>query len=71
MGQAGIEGVLSYLATQRKVSVFAHRQALSVLHFLCQKVFGIEVQRMNELARPVPEKRLPVVLTGAEVCCRD
>ncbi len=33
---------LSYLATQRKVSVSTHRQALSALLFLYQKVFGIE-----------------------------
>ena len=67
MGQAGIEAFLTYLATQRKVSVSTHRQALSALLFLYQKVLGIEVPWMDELARPVPKKRIPVVLTRAEV----
>ena len=67
MGQAGIEAFLTYLATQRKVSVSTHRQALSALLFLYQKVLGIDVPWMDELARPVPKKRIPVVLTRAEV----
>ncbi len=37
LGQARIEAFLTYLATQRKVSVSTHRQALSALLFLCQK----------------------------------
>lgn len=67
MGQAEIEAFLSYLATRRKVSVSTHRQALSALLFLYQKVLGIEVPWMDDLARPVPKKRIPVVLTRAEV----
>jgi len=67
MGQAEIEMFLSYLATQRKVSVSTHRQALSALLFLYQKVLGTKVPWMDDLARPVPKKRIPVVLTRAEV----
>ena len=58
---------MTYLATQRKVSVSIHRQALSALLFLYQKVLGVDVPWMDDLARPVPKKRIPVVLTRAEV----
>jgi hypothetical protein len=47
MGQAEIESFLTYLATQRKVSVSTHRQALSALLFLYQKVLGVEVPWMD------------------------
>jgi integrase len=67
MGQAEVEAFLTYLATQRKVSVSTHRQALSALLFLYQKVFGIELPWMDALARPVPKRRIPVVMTRPEV----
>jgi integron integrase len=67
MGQAEVEAFLTYLATQRKVSTSTHRQALSALLFLYQKVLGVELPWMDALARPVPQKRIPVVLTRAEV----
>ena len=67
MGQAEVEAFLTYLATQRKVSVSTHRQALSALLFLYQKVLGVALPWMEELARPVPKKRIPVVLTRSEV----
>jgi integron integrase len=67
MGQAQVEAFLSYMAVERKVSVSTHRQALSALLFLYQKVLGIELPWMDELARPVPKKRIPVVLTRPEV----
>ena len=40
MGQVEVEAFFAYLAVQRKVSVRTHRQALSALLFLHQKVFG-------------------------------
>ncbi len=40
MGQAEIESFLTYLATERKVSVPTHRKALSALPFLYQIVLG-------------------------------
>ena len=67
MGQAQVEAFLSHMAVERKVSVSTHRQALSALLFLYQKVLGIELPWMDELARPVPKKRIPVVLTRPEV----
>ena len=67
MGQAEVEAFLTFLATQRQVSVSTHRQALSALLFLYQKVLGVALPWMDELARPVPKKRIPVVLTRSEV----
>ena len=67
MGQPEVEAFLTMLAVQRKVSASTHRQALSALLFLYQKVFGLELAWMDDLARPVPRKRIPVVLTRAEV----
>jgi integrase len=67
MGQAQVEAFLTHMAVERKVSVSTHRQALSALLFLYQKVLGIELPWMDELARPVPKKRIPVVLTRPEV----
>ena len=67
LGQAEVEAYLTYLAVQRKVSVSTHRQALSALLFLYQKVLGVALPWMDELARPVPKKRIPVVLTRTEV----
>ena len=67
MGQPEVEAFLGHLANQKMVSVSTHRQALSALLFLYQKVLGIQLPWMNELARPAPKKRIPVVLTVAEV----
>ena len=67
MGQAEVESFLTMLAVQRKVSVSTHRQALSALLFLYQKVLGVALPWMDDLARPAPKKRIPVVLTRAEV----
>ncbi len=67
MGQQEVVAFLGYLATERKVSVSTHRQALSALLFLYQKVLGVALPWMDELARPVPKRRIPVVMTRAEV----
>src|SRR5690606_28979604 len=40
MGRAEVESFLTMLATQRKVSVSTHRQALSALLFLYKEVLG-------------------------------
>ena len=67
MGQEQVEAFLTFLAVQRKVSVSTHRQALSALLFLYQKVLGVELPWMDDLARPVPKRRIPVVMTRPEV----
>ena len=62
MGRAQVEAFLTCLAVVRKVSVSTHRQALSALLFLYQKVFGIELPWMDDLARPVPGVEMPQAL---------
>jgi integron integrase len=67
MGKAEVEAFLSHLATERRVSPSTHRQALSALLFLYKEVLGVELPWMQEIGRPVAQRRIPVVLTIAEV----
>jgi integron integrase len=67
MGAAEVQAFLAWLATERRVSVSTHRQALAALLFLYQKVFGMQLPWMQELDRPQRKPRLPVVLSMAEV----
>jgi integron integrase len=67
LGAAEVEASLSWLAGERRVSVSTHRQALSALLFLYQKVIGVDLPWMQQLGRPKPRKRLPVVLSHDEV----
>ncbi len=67
MGQPEIEALLSWLAADRQVAVSTHRQALSALLFLYQKVFGQDLPWMQSIGRPHRPPRLPVVLSVAEV----
>ena len=66
MGAAEVQAFLAWLATERRVSVSTHRQALAALLFLYQKVFGLQLPWMQELDRPQRKPRLPVVLSVAE-----
>lgn len=67
MGGPEVEAFLTHLAAARGLSVSSHRQALSALLFLYGKVIGQDLPWMNEIGRPVPKRRLPVVLSGDEV----
>jgi integron integrase len=62
-----VEGFLSWLANERKVAAATHKQALSALLFLYQKVLGQDIPWMTEIGRPKDRVRLPVVLTHDEV----
>lgn len=62
-----VESFLSWLANERKVAAATHKQALSSLLFLYQKVLGQDLPWMNEIGRPKDRVRLPVVLTHDEV----
>ncbi len=55
------------LANERKVSVSTHRQALAALLFFYGKVLCTDLPRLQEIGRPRPSRRLPVVLTPDEV----
>jgi integron integrase len=67
MGGAEVEAYLSWLAGERKVAVATHKQALSALVFLYQRVLGLQMPWLNEIGRPKSRVRLPVVLTNDEV----
>ena len=67
MGQPEVESFLTMLATERRVSVSTHRQALSALLFLYREVLDAQLPWLAELGRPVPKKRIPSVLTVSEV----
>ena len=67
MGGADVEAFLSWLAVEQQVSASTHKQALSALLFLCQKVLRLSVPWMQEIGRPQRPPRLPVVLSQDEV----
>jgi len=64
---AEVEAFLSWLAAERQVSPSTHKQALSALLFLYQKVLGQRMPWMDEIGRPQRQARLPVVLSHDEV----
>lgn len=68
MGKEDVERFLRWLVAERGVSASTHRQALSALLFLYQKVLGVDLPWLGEIGRPREVKRLPVVLTQGEVC---
>ena len=67
MGKPEVEAFLTMLATERKVSVSTHRQALSALVFLYKEVLAQGLPWLDEIGRPTRAPRIPSVLTMAEV----
>ncbi len=67
MGGTEVEAFLTHLAAERQLSPSSHRQALSALLFLYGKVLGQQLPWMQDIGRPVPKPRLPVVLGRDEV----
>ena len=67
MGGPEVEAFLSWLATDQQVAISTHKQALSALLFLYQKVLGQQVPWMAHINRPQRAPRLPVVLSHDEV----
>jgi integron integrase len=67
MAGPDVEVFLSWLANERKVAAATHKQALSALLFLYQKVLGQDLPWMTEIGRPKDRVRLPVVLTHDEI----
>lgn len=66
MGATEVKAFLSYLVTERNVSVSTHRQALCALLFLYKNVLGVELPWMDNLHRPTRPVRRPTVLTPGE-----
>lgn len=67
MGGAEVTQFLTMLANERRVSVSTHNQALSALLFLYREVLAINLPWLTEVQRPTRPRRIPSVLTKAEV----
>ena len=67
MGNAEVTAFLSHLATARDVSASTQNQALQALLFLYREVLQVNLAWMDQVVRARQSRRLPVVLTDAEV----
>jgi integron integrase len=67
MSRDEVEAFLTWLAADQRVAPSTHRQALSALLFLYQKVLHQHLPWMAEVGRPQSQRRLPVVLSHDEV----
>ena len=67
LAQAEVEAFLTWLAAERDVAPGTHRQALSALLFLYQKVLRKDLPWMADIGRPRQERRLPAVFSHDEV----
>lgn len=67
LGTAEIQLFLSNLAIEFRVSASTQNQALSAILFLYKKVLSMELPWMEEIVRARRPKRVPIVLTRAEV----
>ena len=67
MGAPEVEAFLTDLAVNGGVSSSTQNQALSALLFLYREVLEILLPWLDNVTRAKPSKRLPVVLTPAEV----
>ena len=67
LGAPEVEQFLSYLAVHRKVSAATQNQAMQALLFLYRHVLEIELPWLSNVTRATHAKRLPVVLSRAEV----
>ncbi|GHD75258.1 integron integrase [Luteimonas padinae] len=67
LGIAEVEAFLSALAVRDDVAASTQNQALSALLFLYKEVLGVDLPWVGSVTRAKRPKRLPVVLTSAEV----
>jgi integron integrase len=67
MGAPEVEAFLSALATERHVSASTQNQAMHALLFLYREVLAVDLPWLDGITRAKVGKRLPVVLTVAEV----
>lgn len=67
MGQQEITQFLSALAVNRQVSASTQNQALCALLFLYREVLAQDLGSLDDVVRAKRPRRLPVVLTRAEV----
>ena len=67
MGAAEVEAFLTHLAVARNVSASTQNQAKSALLYLYKVVLGMDLPWLDNVTQAKAPKRLPVVLTQAEV----
>jgi integron integrase len=67
LGPGAVKEYLEYLALERKVSAGTQNQALNALVFLYEQVIGEPIGTLGDFTRAKRPKRLPVVLTRAQV----
>lgn len=67
MGAAEVEAFLTHLAVDRHVSASTQNQAKAAILYLYKQVLGIELAWLDEVVQAKTPRRLPVVLTPAEV----
>lgn len=67
MGAHEVEVFLTWLAVEGRVAAATQNQAKSALLFLYREVLGTDLPWLENVARAKTPKRLPVVLTQAEV----
>jgi integron integrase len=67
MGPWHVREFLSHLAVERNVSASTQNQALSAIVFLYKDVLGQDIGWINDVIRAKKPRRLPVVMSRAEV----
>jgi site-specific recombinase XerD len=67
MSAQDVEAFLTYLAVAQRVSSSTQNQALSAILFLYREVLQLDLPWVGAFSRSKVPKRLPVVLTQAEV----
>lgn len=67
LGAADVEAFLTFLAVERQSSASTQNQAKSALLFLYKEVLGVELPWLDSVESAKVPRRLPVVLTRAEV----
>jgi integron integrase len=67
MGRPEVEAFLSHLAVDAKVAASTQNQALQALLFLYRRVLDIELPWLDNVTRASRPRRIPVVLSRAEV----
>jgi site-specific recombinase XerD len=67
MADQEIERFLTRLVVDGNVSASTQSKALSTILFLYKQVMKVELPWLDDIVRAKPSRRLPVVLTTAEV----
>jgi integron integrase len=67
LGGAEVTSFLTHLAVERQVAAATQAQALAALLFLYRRVLELDLPWLDAVVRARTPKRLPVILTAAEV----